>query len=293
MEQQKQEKGRLGRIMQKLKIRYRFVVVDDQTCEEKWWVRLSPWVLLIFFGGGAIVIVMLTTLLIAYTPLREYIPGYPDGSERQEIIDNNLKIDSLEIKLAQQQLYVERVSTILNGGVLPDEGMDKDSITNPPSTKELEAASETEKALRKKVDQMENGGFGKSTQTSQALDKGVYFYVPVQGEISSSFNPKKNHLGTDISTTKDAPVKSALDGTVVFAGFTSEGGYEIHIQHRDNLTTVYKHNSVLFKRSGDRVRGGETVALSGDTGSGSKGQHLHFEIWDNGIAVDPEVYVGF
>lgn len=292
MEVKEKKQSRLSQLMKKLRIRYRFVVVDDATFDEKWSVRLSPMFFLLFFGGGAIVIVSLTILLIAYTPLREYIPGYPDGTERQKIIDNNIAIDSLETKLARQQNYINRVTVILNGGVIPDEGVDKDSVTNPPQSSELANASENEKALRLKIDKNEEGVFGSKTKINSGAGN-IYFYVPVNGEISSSFNRSKNHIGTDISTSKETPVKAALDGTIIFAGYSADGGHELHIQHSENLITIYKHNEVLFKRTGDRVSGGETIALSGNTGSESGGNHLHFEIWDNGIAVDPEKYVGF
>lgn len=296
METPKKTEGKLSNWFNKLKTRYRFVVVDDKTFDERWSVRLSPLFFVLFFGLGAILIVFLTTILIAYTPLREYIPGYPDGTERQTLIENKRKLEALEIKLEQQTFYVERVKVILNGGVIADSSKLNDSIIKPLNPSELKKANAEEKEFRKTVEAKENkykGTLKNESNSDKTNERIVYFYVPVNGVISQSFNPNKNHNGVDISTMKDDPVKAVLDGTIVFAGYTNEGGFEIHIQHSNNMVTIYKHNSYLFASTGQQVRAGETIALTGNTGEQSKGNHLHFEIWDNGMAVDPEEYVGF
>lgn len=292
MVEPKLKKSRLRSWFGKLRIRYRIVVVDDRTFDEKWSVRLSPLFLVTFFGGGAIVIIGLTTLLIAYTPLREYIPGYPDGTEKQKFSDNLAKLNELEQKLDQQASYIERIKVIMGGGTMPDSSRAADSVTAviPPS--ELKKAGENEKDFRKKLDQEENRL--KDVGNNNRVEGGIpYFFVPVNGSVSQSFNPQKDHNGIDISVGKDEPVKAALEGTIIFSGFTSDGGYEMHIQHMNDLVTVYKHNNYLFKQAGQRVRAGETIAIAGNTGEQSGGTHLHFEIWDNGLAVDPQEYVGF
>lgn len=279
--------------MDKLRIRYRFVVVDDRTFDEKWSVRLSPLFIVTFFGGGAIVIIGLTTLLIAYTPLREYIPGYPNGTEKRSMADNMVRIDSLELQLNQQAAYIERFKLLINGGTVADSSRMADSVKAGASPAELRKAGENEKSFRKKVEQEEDQVKSSGTNVSRQQKGPAYFFVPVNGTVSQSFNTQKSHNGVDISVAKDEPVKAALDGTIVFSGYTSDGGFEIHIQHASNLITVYKHNSYLFKQTGQRVRAGETIAIAGNTGEQSQGTHLHFEIWDNGMPADPEDYVGF
>lgn len=293
MENIKPRKKRFRSWFGKLKIRYRVVVVDDRTFDEKWSVRLSPLFLVTFFGGGAIVIIGLTTLLIAYTPLKEYIPGYPNGTEKQVIADQRIRLDSMEQQLNHQANYIERIKIIINGGVVPDNSHEADTVVTAASPNELKKADQAEKDFRKKIEQEENSlkdGNGNTVKAQTGLS---YFFVPAEGSISQSFNPLKKHNGVDISVAKDQPVKAALEGTIIFSGYTSEGGYEIHLQHANDLVTVYKHNSYLFKQTGQRVRAGETIAIAGNTGEQSEGTHLHFEIWDNGQAVDPEEYVGF
>ncbi|HYG50050.1 MAG TPA: M23 family metallopeptidase [Flavobacteriales bacterium] len=294
MENKTKGKSRFRRWLSRLRIRYRFVVVDDATFDEKWSVRLSPLFFILFFGLGAIVIVLVTTFIIAWTPLREYIPGYPDGTERQSVIENKVKLDALEAKLNEQAFYIERVKTIINGGVIPDSSRAADSLVMPLNPAELKKAGKEEKAFRKKVENKERRYAAVRDPAEDANSGGpTYFYIPANGVISQSFNPKKNHNGVDISTARDEPVKATLDGTVVFAGYTTEGGYEIHLQHSSDIVTLYKHNSYLFASTGQHVRAGEIIALSGNTGEQSNGNHVHFEIWDNGMAVDPEEYVGF
>ncbi len=296
METPKKEEGKLSNWFSRLKTRYRFVVVDDKTFDEKWSIRLSPLFFVLFFGLGAIFIIIITTILIAYTPLREYIPGYPDGSEKQTMIENKRKLDALEVKLEQQTFYIERVKILLNGGVIPDSSRANDSIVKPLSLAELKKAGAEEKEFRKTVEEKES----KFKTAGKTIDAGnnsnsanSYFYVPVSGVISQSFNAKKSHNGVDISTMNEDPVKAVLDGTVVFAGYTTDGGFEIHLQHSNDLVTIYKHNGYLIATTGQHVRAGETIALTGNTGELSNGNHLHFEIWDNGLAVDPEDYIGF
>lgn len=293
MEEKKIKQGRWNRWMQRLKTRYRVVVVDDKTFDEKWSVRLTPRFLLLFFGGGAIVIILLTTILIAYTPLREYIPGYPDGSEDNSLASNIQRVDELEQKQKEHEAYIERLKIIINGGVIQDSIDANDTITTPPDPAKLKKAGEEEKEFRKNVEQKESRYAAGDKNRSVNNGTAVYFISPVKGVVAQSFNPRNKHHGVDISTAEDEPVKAAQSGTVIFAGFTSEGGNEIHIQHSGNMVTIYKHNKTLFRQTGARIKAGETIAIAGNTGELSKGTHLHFEIWENGIAVDPEELVGF
>lgn len=293
MEEKKVKNGRWARWMQRLKTRYRVVVVDDKTFDEKWSVRLTPRFLLLFFGGGAIVIILLTTVLIAYTPLREYIPGYPDGSEDNSLAANIQKVSELEEKQKQHEAYIERLKIIINGGIIPDSINANDTLNSPPDPSSLTKAGEDEKNFRKNIEQKESRYAADDKLKIKSPNGALYFISPVKGVVAQSFNPTKKHYGVDISTATNEPVKAAQSGTVIYAGFTSEGGNEIHIQHTSNIVTIYKHNKTLFRQTGARVKAGETIAIAGNTGELSKGTHLHFEVWENGIAVDPEEMVGF
>ena len=80
---------------------------------------------------------------------------------------------------------------------------------------------------------------------------------------------------------------------MIFAGWTTDNGHVIQVQHTHNLISVYKHNSVLLKGEGDKVRAGEPIAIVGNTGNLSTAAHLHFELWYNGNSINPQEFITF
>ena len=165
--------------------------------------------------------------------------------------------------------------------------------THPASqeqSEEIEAESPPiiKRKRRTKKSCMEDKKVNENTNNTLT---GILFFTPLEGQISQSFERKSGHLGLDIVGAKNDPIKSTLDGTIIFADWTTDGGHEIHIQHSNNIVSVYKHNSYLLKKTGDRVRAGDPVAIMGNTGSQTDGAHLHFEIWVNGKPVDPQNYL--
>lgn len=286
------------RFIRRMTRRYRFVIVNEKTFAEKWSFRLTPLNIFIFFGSGALLIIILTVIMIAWTPLREFIPGYPDGSERVKWIQNYQRTDSLEKRLERNEAYLQRIRHVLNGEEIIDSASSKNLAATKPKPGDFKQ-SEIEKDFREKMEDKVkysfSEGVSESTTTAAVNNPGpdVFFFVPAQGEISRSFSMAKSHLGVDISAIADAPVHAAQEGTVVFAGWTVDGGHEIHVQHGGNLVTIYKHNSYLLKKTGDRLRPGDVIGFVGNTGRLSYGVHLHFEIWHNGVPVDPEKYVVF
>lgn len=291
------KKKRRGRFIRRMLRRYRFVIINEKTFEEKWSLRLTPLNIFIFFGGGALLIIGLTVIIIAWTPLREFIPGYPDGSERAKWIQNFQRTDSLEKKLEQNEAYIAHIQRVLKGEEIVDSSMTNKKAVKPRPQDFKE--SEIEKDFKQKMEDKVKYSFSEGNtdggapiaKTDPGID--VFFFVPAQGEISRSFSQAKSHLGVDITSVADSPIHSVQEGTVVFAGWTVDGGHEIHIQHSGNLVTVYKHNSYLLRKTGDRLRPGDVIAFMGKTGRLSNGVHLHFEIWHNGVPVDPEKYIVF
>lgn len=253
---------------------------------------LSPMNIFIWFGSFIILLVVLTTLIIAYTPLREFIPGYPDSDDRKQAQRNEIKADSLEKELGKYDAYLRDIKILLSGGEFENNPGDTGSSANK-ETKVLDP-SEAELEFREKMreeEKMNAATFEEESSNGSSLLAGVLFFNPLEGQISQSFDKKSGHLGLDIVGAKNDPVKSTLDGTIIFADWTTDGGHEIHIQHSSNIVSVYKHNSYLLKKTGDRVRAGDPVAIMGNTGSQTDGPHLHFEIWVNGKPVDPQNYL--
>jgi murein DD-endopeptidase MepM/ murein hydrolase activator NlpD len=233
-----------------------------------------------------------TALVIAFSPLREYIPGYTSTNIRRQMVTLNQLSDSLNTELINRERYLQNIKNII-------EGRDIDTNTSSNwqriSTQEDITVERTpeDSLLREHVEAEEKFNFfGTTSMDNQSVEK-LLFFVPVQGLVTQSFNIEEEHYGVDVVTKENELIKSTLNGVVVFSSWTSETGHVIAVQHENNLLSVYKHNSVLLKSQGERVEAGEAVAIIGNSGKWSSGPHLHFEIWYNNNPVDPEQYILF
>lgn len=276
-----------------LRNKYRLVILNDDSFAEKFSLRLSPLGLIILLGTVTIVMTTLVISLVAFTPLREYIPGYGDVDDRKELLQLSYKTDSLENILSSRDWYINNLLNVFSGKA---EGKPakpaKDStgkyadIDIKPSEQDLKLRTDVE------TNQLESTSNKVSANKVNALSN-FFFFTPIKGIITTSYNLKEEHFGVDIVSKENELIKVTLDGTVIFAGFTSEDGYVIQVQHANNLTSVYKHCSNITKKVGDYVKVGEPIAVVGNTGESSKGPHLHFELWYNGFAINPQDYVVF
>ena len=274
--------------MKKLKSRFRLTVLNEKTFEEQFSYSLTPLNVIILFGGFLVVFGTLFYLLVAYTPIKTLLPGYSDGSFNTEAMEARMRVDSLTEISREKDRYMADLRVILSGG----------NLSNAADTgaHQIEEAnlnyrvSDIDEALREQITEEDRFSI-QALDNAKKTSNGLLLYRPVNGTISNGFNPKGGHYGIDIIAPKEDPVKAVLDGTIVFAGFTSNGGNVIHIQHNNNMISVYTHNSALLKKSGDRVKAGESIAFIGDSGEYSEGPHLHFELWENGAPVNPEDYI--
>ncbi len=279
-------------IVNKLRNKYRLSIYNDDTFEEVWFLRLSRLNVFSIVGTSILVFTIAIIVLIAFTPLREFIPGYPDGIMRRNIINNVHKLDSLEHELEIRDRYFESINTIIRGGTpLSYENAQDTTIRYEEITFDK---SEHDSILRQQIEEEELFNLSILSNASTKTDfSSIHFYPPVRGLVTNSFNPSENHYGTDIVTGSNKVVVAALDGTVIIANWTLETGYVVQIQHANNLISVYKHNSELLKKVGNHVTAGEAIAIIGNSGELTSGPHLHFELWHNGTPIDPEDYVAF
>jgi murein DD-endopeptidase MepM/ murein hydrolase activator NlpD len=277
-------------IKKKLLHKYRLVVLNEDTFEERFSFKLNRLNVFVFSTISAIFIIVLTTVLIAFTPLKEYIPGYSSTSLKKKATDLTFKTDSLRRVIAINDQYVASIRKVLTGDVKSVD-FNKDSILEAakidPSTINFSPSKE-DSLLREKVAQED-----KYNPLSEDSEVRLALFTPVNGAISEPYNAKEKHYAVDIVTIKDAPIKAVADGTVIFAEWTAETGHVIIIEHPNNLLSVYKHNSSLSKSQGDTVKGGEVIAKAGSTGELTSGPHLHFELWLNGNAIDPTNSIDF
>lgn len=277
---------------QRLKHKYRFVILNDDTFEEKLNFKLSQLNVFTAFGVGSLFLIALVTVLIAFTPLREFIPGYADVKIRKTGVENTLRIDSLEIVIQQKEQYINNINRIIQGEpIIFDDSVVVDTTLNYKNIGNEKIPQDS--LLRVMIETEEKYNLFKSAGKTPGSISNFIFFSPLKGIVTEIFNPKKLHFGVDLVAPKNEAIKSTLDGTVIFAEWTAETGYVIQVQHSSNLVSIYKHNSILHKKQGDKVKAGDVIAIVGNTGELSSGPHLHFELWYNGIPLNPQEYMLF
>jgi len=286
------EKEKHKKIVNKLKHKYRLIIYNDDTFEEVGFFRLSRLNLLSVVGGGIILLITAITVLIAFTPIREFIPGYPDGNMRRNIINNVYRLDSLEHEIEIRDRYFKSINQIIRGETpISYENNQDTTIRYEEISFNI---SEHDSLLRQQIEEEELFNLSLITGNLNNTDfSKVHLFPPVKGIVTQDFNPKENHYGTDIVTASNKVVSAVMDGTVIMANWTLETGYVIQIQHKNDLISVYKHNAELLKKIGNRVTAGEAIAIIGNSGELTSGPHLHFELWHNGTPIDPEDYIAF
>lgn len=268
--------------------------MNDDTFEEKASLRLSPMNVFVFAGTIIITLIVLVIYLIAFTSLREYIPGYADLSMQRNVYSLVLKADSLEQEIAYKDGYIQNIKNVINGNIITDTTTDQVSSSQKYDDIKTLSKSKEDSLLRVQIeteDQYElNVSDNKSfTNTISSF----FFFTPLKGAITNAFDPIGKHYGVDIVAAQNEAIKATLDGTVIISSWTSETGYVIGIQHSNNIISLYKHNSALLKKAGTFVKAGEPIAIIGNTGELSSGPHLHFELWYNGTPVNPKEYMVF
>ena len=285
------------RFLERLRRKYRIVIYNNDTYEEKVHFKLT---LMNFFSivvFSSVLLIVLVTYLIAFTHLREYIPGYTDVTLNRRVYEMEQRADSLEIVFAQKDLYINNLKKIIMG-----DDFETDSInslltksSNTDFSKIVDRKSKNDSIFRAEYENdTRNNLFNTDmlNETTADFDL-VSFYTPMEGIVTNHFNRAEKHYGTDIVSDRSSVIKTIANGTVIYSDWTVENGYTIGIQHSGNLLSVYKHNSVLLKETGDFVNAGDAIAIYGNSGSLSTGPHLHFELWHNGTPLNPEDYISF
>lgn len=286
--EKKEKRGKI--IRKKLLHKYRLVVLNEETFEERFSFKLNRLNVFVFSMSSALILISATTVLIAFTPLREYIPGYSSTALKKRATTLAYQTDSLQQKLIANEQYLASIKRVLTGDVKIKD-LNKDSIFAVVQ-KEMDESqffpTREDSLLREKVQQEDK--YNPLTENPMV---NFVLFPPASGSISEDYNPEEKHFAVDIVTAKNSPIKATADGTVIFAEWTAETGYVIIIKHAINLISVYKHNSSLIKQQGDLVKAGEVIATSGNTGELTTGPHLHFELWSDGYPINPSNFIDF
>lgn len=288
-----EEKGQ--KLVDKLRHKYRLAIFNEQTYEEVFGMRLSRLNVFTIVGVSLFVLVVMVIFLIAFTGLREYIPGYPDGHQRRLIVQNAQRVDSLIHEIERRDRFFNDIRSIVGGevpkGALPEDVKKVTDVTNSNVSFEK---SEEDSIFREQVEKEEKFNLAVFDNNSRKFElEHSFLFTPLKGVVVSKFGETQGHYGVDIVAKPGSRVSAVLDGTVIFTGWTVETGYVIHLQHTNNLISIYKHNESLLKSMGDKVQAGEAIANVGNSGEQTTGPHLHFELWYNGVPLDAEQYMSF
>jgi len=279
------------KLAKKLLNKYRLVILNEDTFEERFAIKLNRLNVFVFMALSSILLVALTTLLIAFTPLREYIPGYSSTTLKKKATELSYKADSLQKVLTMNERYFASIKKVLTGDVKTKD-FDRDSIIEAAKKSVDEnklKPNKIDSLLREKVDKEDKYNLFESAISATNF----VLFPPVNGTISEGYNVENKHYAVDIVVPKETPVKATADGTVIFAEWTTDTGYVVIIEHNNELISVYKHNASLTKEQGDLVKAGEVIALTGNSGTLSTGPHLHFELWNRGYPVNPTNFIDF
>jgi murein DD-endopeptidase MepM/ murein hydrolase activator NlpD len=272
------------------KFKYKLTITNENTLEEIVGIHVSKLNGVSVLLSAVTVIFLIASLIIVFTPLRNYLPGYMNTEIREQVVTNALRADSLQWLLDRQRMYIMNIQDIISGNIKVDSVHSMDSLTEA-RTEELMERTQAEEEFRKQYEETER--YNLTTMDNAQAVSGLIFFRPTRGMVSSGFDANHKHFGIDIAASPNESVLATLDGTVILATYTADTGYVIQVQHSQNLVSVYKHCGSLLKKVGDSVKAGEAIALVGNTGEKTTGPHLHFEIWNRGRALDPSNYIVF
>jgi murein DD-endopeptidase MepM/ murein hydrolase activator NlpD len=285
------KKANSTKISNKLLHKYRLVVLNEDTFEERISFKLSRLNVFVIVALSTIILIALTTVLIAFTPLREYIPGYSSTALKRKATILSYKTDSLQKVIVMNEKYYGSIKKVLQGDMSAVD-INRDSIIEAVKLEASEVdlrPTPEDSLLREKVDKEDKYNLFESATSSTNF----VLFPPVNGPVSEPYNLKEKHYAVDIVVSKDTPVKATADGVVIFSEWTATTGYVIIIEHSYGLISIYKHNASLTKSQGDLVKAGEVIATAGNSGELSTGPHLHFELWNDGYPVNPTNFIDF
>ena len=266
----------------------RLTLLDATSHERIWSLRFSRTHFIIASISLVVVVFLAIFCLIAFTPIRTFIPGYPNARSRRQAVQNAQRIDSLQTRILQWELYTENLRRVVAG----EDPIRLDTLMlgreGSRAVSDARYLAIRDSLLRADVVQEEQ--FGLSSARRRNLP--MAFYTPVKGVVSKGFD-RSLHPWVDVTAPVGSPVMAVLDGSVVYTSWSQDNGYTLVLQHGSDLLSIYKNNQKLLHKTGDVVKAGTPVAMLASSTSLTKGDHLHFELWYKGVAVDPAQYIKF
>ena len=284
MAKQKKEKD-------KEKDKYKVVLYNESTLQEIYSFSILPLNFLAYLGVAFIVIVMTAVLVLMYSPLNGLLPRKEDGVLSKKVDAYSLRVDSVATLLQTRDEYFRSIHNIMTNNPSANNNYLDTAIASSQKVLMDNSAQQKHDSLMRSIIEIEEKATSEIINETSKREKSKTFFNPIRGMVTAHFDAGSGHLGIDIAAKEGEPVLATYPGTVILATWSSETGNVIQIQHIDNFISIYKHNSALLKKVGDKVSTGEPIAIVGNSGEFTSGTHLHFELWHNGVPVDPEKYI--
>jgi len=282
-------KGKFREFLSKLLKDYRLSIYDNNNLTEVYTStvsRLSIWIILLFIS---LISVSITLILLFYTPMKRSIPGYPSRHMSEMIQYNSIMVDSLQEEINKRDNYLQKIKSVIRGEIIEDTV----SNTEGKNTEVAMRPMKNDSIFDQLISTDKNRTSGQRYESEGENLTKIKFFSPVKGIVTNKFMASPGHFGTDIVGSKNSHIAAILDGTVIFAEWTISTGYVIELQHKNNLVSIYKHNSDVLVKPGEKVEAGKLIAIMGNEGELSTGPHLHLELWYNGKPIDAEKYIHF
>ena len=274
-----------------MRFKYRVSITNENTLEETWYTRLSRFSVLIFVTAFFLTTFIILTLIIFITPLRYYLPGFQDSGNRIAMIQQSMRLDSLDKEIRLRDAYLVVLKDNMLGATHTDTVKPLDSIELKERATVVMEKTKREEEFVRKYEETEKYNLGTIVQTSN--EKMYVFFRPVSGVVASTFSPKEGEFGIKIITSPQETVKSVLEGRVIYTGYTFENEWVIQVLHDNEYISLYKNNTRLLKQTGDYVKAGESIAITGSEGDKSSNKFFYFEIWKKGNPINPQDMITF
>jgi murein DD-endopeptidase MepM/ murein hydrolase activator NlpD len=287
-EQKPKKKGRWER----LRHRYRMVIMEDDTLELRSSVKLSLFNVYLALSVLLVVMTVFIVSLIYFSPIKNYLVGYDQVRMTRTVLEQERAIDSLVRVANAHDAWLDNLQRKLRGEAdtsfraEPRSGRDYNRI-------DLGRVPPEDLALREEISQADVFSLRADDPQQSGDWRSAPFMLPLDGLITAGFDPTQEHYGIDIVAKENSPVRAVRDGTVVDRYWDAETGNVVVLQHGDNLLSLYKHNRSVLAKVGSFVRAGDAIAIVGNTGELSSGPHLHFELWHDRAPLDPEDFLTF
>ncbi len=275
-----------------LNARHILIIQNEENFSEKATYKFT-YAKIVFFSFLILIAVFALSFYMLNTILSQWFdPRYAERQTRQELVQLTFELDSLSYELENRDQYIQSIKKVLQGDVTTNEIPEQPSVAQNP-TQDIDQLESIDSSFKAEFERTGGGDFLLASDFDDVELRNIYFFPPLSGTITAPFDPQEDHFGVDIVSRKDEPVKSIADGTVIFKGWTQDDGNIIAVQHRENLISIYKHNSTITKLVGDVISAGDIIAIIGNTGELTSGPHLHIELWYDGSPVNPQEFISF